>query len=315
MEKKKKTEKPIKEDKKKKTSKTEESPEAVQTPLAEAEEADIAEAAPIDVAPEQTEVMIPVPVEEAPEKLPVKAFDKQSWKPKTELGQKVKNGEITNIDEILTQGLPILEAEIVESLLPNMNAELLLIGQSKGKFGGGKRRIFRQTQKKTMEGNKPKFAAYVAIGDENGHIGLGYGKSKETVPAREKSIRNAKKNMMAIRRGCGSWQCSCKTPHSVPFKVEGKAGSVILRIIPAPKGTGLVIEEDCAKILKLAGIKDAVSKSFGTTPTRINMIKACEEALKQLTKTKIQHKHIQSLGIAEGSADRIISEAGTQTEQ
>lgn len=314
MEKKKKIEKPVKEDKKKKTINIERQHDAALAQTAEPEETDAAEAVPIDVAPEQAEVMIPVPVEEAHAKSFAKSFDKQAWKPKTALGQKVKNGEITNIDEILTPGLPVLEAEIVESLLPNMNAELLLIGQSKGKFGGGKRRIFRQTQKKTMEGNKPKFAAYVVVGDENGHVGIGYGKSKETVPAREKSIRNAKKNVIVIRRGCGSWQCGCKTPHSVPFKVEGKAGSVTLRLIPAPKGTGLVIEEDCAKILKLAGIRDVVSKSFGTTPTRINMIKACEEALRQLTKTKIQHKHIQSLGIAQGSADKTVSETETQTE-
>ncbi|GAF81684.1 unnamed protein product, partial [marine sediment metagenome] len=102
-------------------------------------------------------------------------LDKVAWKPKTGIGKKVKTEEIKDIDEILDKGLTILESEIVDALLPNINTELLLIGQSKGKFGGGQRRIFKQTQKKTQEGNKPHFAIYACVGDNNGHLGLGYG--------------------------------------------------------------------------------------------------------------------------------------------
>ena len=87
-----------------------------------------------------------------------KEFDKESWKSVSLLGQKIKSGEITKIDEILDNGLRIFEAEIVDALLPDLETDLLLIGQSKGKFGGGQRRVFKQTQKKTKEGNKPKFA-------------------------------------------------------------------------------------------------------------------------------------------------------------
>ena len=165
-------------------------------------------------------------------------FDKDSWKPKTSLGMKVKNEEITDIDYVLDNRLKILEREIVDVLMPNLVTDLLLVGQSKGKFGGGQRRVFRQTQKKTREGNKPKFGTFAIVGNENGYVGIGYGKSKETVPAREKATRNAKQNIIKIRRGCGSWQCGCKQPHSVPFAVEGKYGSVKIRLIPAPRGTG-----------------------------------------------------------------------------
>lgn len=234
--------------------------------------------------------------------VPKKAFNKEGWKPKTELGKKVKSGEIKNIDEILDSGLKIMESEIVDILLPNTETVLLLIGQSKGKFGGGQRRIFKQTQKKTREGNKPRFEAIAVIGDSNGHIGVGYGKSKETVPAREKAIRRAKLNMMKIRRGCGSWLCGCGTHHTIPFKIEGKCGSCIIKLMPAPKGKGLCIESECAKIIKLVGIKDIWSKTKGQTKTKSNLVFACVDALRKLGETKIQQKHLKELGITEGSA-------------
>jgi len=181
-------------------------------------------------------------------------FEKEAWKPKTSLGLMVKNGEINNVNTILDMRAKILEPEIVDALLPNLTTDLLMVGQSKGKFGGGQKRIFKQTQKKTQEGNKPKFATIAVIGDEDGHLGLGYGKSKVTVPAREKAIRKAKLNIIKIRRGCGDWGCGCGDPHTVPFKVSGKVSSVRITLIPAPKGTGLKVEKECQKILKLAGI-------------------------------------------------------------
>jgi len=140
-------------------------------------------------------------VEEAVEKGQTKTeFDASAWKPKTDLGKKVKNGEITTIDEILNAGIRIMEPEIVDFLLKNLESDLLMIGQAKGKFGGGQRRVFRQTQKKTKEGNKPKFSTFAIIGNKDGYIGLGYGKAKETVPAREKALREAKLNIIKIKR-------------------------------------------------------------------------------------------------------------------
>ena len=97
-------------------------------------------------------------------------FDKEGWKPKTELGMKVKSGEIKNIDIILDNGLKMFESEIVDILLPDLETELLLIGQSKGKFGGGQRRVFKQTQKKTREGNKPHFSTFAVVGNKDGPL-------------------------------------------------------------------------------------------------------------------------------------------------
>src|SRR3989344_8506165 len=149
----------------------------------------------------------------------------EAWEPKTKLGKEVKEGKIKSIDEIIETKRKILEEEIVDYLL-NVKSEIANIGQAKGKFGGGKRRIWRQTQRKTMEGNVPTFSTFAIIGDESGHIGIGDGKSKETLPAREKAIRKAKLNIIKIERGCSSFDCSCSEPHTIPFKVEGKAGSV-----------------------------------------------------------------------------------------
>jgi small subunit ribosomal protein S5 len=223
-----------------------------------------------------------------------------SWIPKTKLGKKIKNKEITNIAKILDSGDIIFETEIVDRLLPDLEKDLLLVGQAKGKFGGGKRRVFRQVQKKTSEGNKPRFATCAVVGNKNGLIGIGYGKSKETVPARDKAFRNAKLNIFKLRRGCGSWECMCGEPHSIPFSVEGKAGSVIIKLIPAPKGTGLCVEKECAKILELGGIKDIWAKTYGQTRTKINLISACEKALRKLIETKIRPHHKEILSIKEG---------------
>ena len=234
------------------------------------------------------------------EKKVVITFDKESWKPKTTLGKKVKNGEISDIAEILDNGIKIMESEITDALLPNLTTELLLIGQSKGKFGGGQRRVFKQTQKKTQEGNKPKFATCAIVGNERGYVGIGYGKSKETVPAREKAIRNAKLNIIKIRRGCGSWQCGCRQPHTIPFSVTGKCGSIRMKLIPAPRGTGLRIEKECQRILSVAGIKDVWSQTRGQTRSKVNVIYACFGALKELILTKLTAKSVNDLGIVEG---------------
>ena len=223
----------------------------------------------------------------------------KNWTPKTELGKKVQAGEIKDIDEILDNGITILEQEIVDSLLQT-ESELLLIGQAKGKFGGGQRRVFRQTQKKTREGNKPKFTTVAVVGNGNGYIGIGIGKSKETVPAREKALKNAKLNIFKINRGNGSWESHSKDPTSIPYTVSGKCGSVILTLKPAPKGKGLIIEKECAKILKLAGIKDVWSKTYGQTKTKINLIKACMKALRQLITIKVRPEVNDKLGIVEG---------------
>ena len=223
-----------------------------------------------------------------------------AWIPKTELGKKVKSGEIKDIDEILDKGHKILEAEIVDVLIPDLEYDLITVGQSKGKFGGGKRSIWRQTQKKTNEGNKPKFSTFAVVGNKNGYIGLGYGKAKETVPAREKAIRKAKLNLIKIRRGNGSWEDDSIGNHTIPFKTEGKSGSVKIVLMPAPRGKGLIVQKEVKKLLNLAGISNAYSKTYGKTKTEFNLIKAAFFAVERLNSVRITEQQAKSLGVTEG---------------
>ena len=253
---------------------------------------DLIEAVPEELEKIEIEVVAEKEVTEG-----IKRLDRQdrsqdavaSWAPKTRLGKLVKEGKEKDIDKILKSGKKILESEIVDKLLP-LESDLIAIGQAKGKFGGGKRRAWRQTQKKTKEGNVLSFSAMAVVGDKDGHIGLGFGKASETLPAREKSLRNAKLNLLKVMLGFESpEEEKDKTkPHTVPFKVEGKCGSVRIVLWPAPRGTGLVAGSEVKKILHLAGVKDAYTRATGHTKTTFNVAKACVNALEKTTKMRLQ---------------------------
>lgn len=205
-----------------------------------------------------------------------------NWVPRTELGKKVRAGKVKNIDEILISGQKIMEPEIVDLLIPNLRTDTLFIGQAKGKFGGGKRRAFRQTQKKTKEGNVLTFGVMAVVGDGNGHVGIGYGRAAETLPAKEKAIRKAKLDIVKVNRGCASFDCSCDEEHSIPVAVKGKCSSVSVQLMPAPQGTGLAVNDELKKILKAVGIKDIYSKTSGKVRTTFNSAKACMSALNKI---------------------------------
>ena len=78
--------------------------------------------------------------------------------------------------------------------------------------------------------------------------------------------------------------------------------------MPAPKGKGLCIEPECAKMLELAGIKDVWSKTFGQTRVKTNLVKACMKALRELMKVKVNPSKYAELGIAEGRSTNTKNE-------
>lgn len=236
---------------------------------------------------------------EAASKTHVKENKLQGYNFKTDLGKKVALGEITDIDEILNKNLNILEPQIVDYLLPTLQTDFLFIGQSKGKLGGGKRRIIRNTQKVTAKAKKQSFAAMAVVGDGDGHIGIGKGSALESVTAKEKAVKKAKLSIMKIKRGCGSWECACESRHSIPFKVTGKSGSVIVTLYPAPKGIGFCVADDIKTVLRLAGIKDVWSRVEGQTRTRINLGYASFKALKNLSAYRLFDSEKKSLGLVE----------------
>ncbi len=210
-----------------------------------------------------------------------------AWVPRTQLGKDVKSGKIKNISEIINKGKKVLEAEIVDTLIPNLQTDVLFIGQAKGKFGGGKRRAFRQTQKVGKEGTTLTFSVMAVVGDGKGHVGIGYGTAAETLPAKEKAIRKAKLSMISIPRGCGSYDCSCNEKHSIPMTTSGKCSSVKLKLIPAPQGTGLVVNNELKKILRIVGITDIYSQGSGKKRTTFNTAKACMDALSKLNEMEL----------------------------
>lgn len=189
----------------------------------------------------------------------------ESWMPRTHIGRLVKEGKITSIDQIFAINAIIMEPEIVDALLPSLKQEILDVVL---------------VQKMTDAGRISRFRVVVAVGNEDGYIGLGIGKARQLRAAIEKAIIDAKLNIAPVRRGCGSWECRCSIPHSVPYKVEGKAGSVEIEFLPAPLGTGLVAGEIAKKLLSLAGIKDVWSFTRGETRTTLNFAKAVYIALR-----------------------------------
>ncbi|MEM2948373.1 MAG: 30S ribosomal protein S5 [Candidatus Anstonellales archaeon] len=197
----------------------------------------------------------------------------ENWEPKTKVGKAVKKGEITDVDAILESGVKILEPEIVDMLIPDLKAETILVSP---------------TQRTTDSGRKVSFRAIVAVGDEKGHVGVGVGKSQEVGPAVDYATKQAKKNIIKVKMGCGSWECRCGRPHSLPRMVVGREGSTVVTLKPAPRGLGLAANDTVKTILKLAGIKDVWSKARGATDNVYNTIVATISALDSLNKIKPQ---------------------------
>jgi small subunit ribosomal protein S5 len=188
----------------------------------------------------------------------------EQWVPKTRIGKMIQEGRITSIEEIFMGGMQLKEPQIVDTLLPDLQEEVININL---------------VQKQTDAGEKSRFKAIVAVGNRDGYIGLGAGKASQVRNAIEKAAVNARLHVVPVRRGCGSWECGCGKHHSIPFKVEGRCGSVRIDIIPGPRGLGLVASEIAKVVLGLAGIKDCWTRSFGSTRTVPSFAYAVFDAL------------------------------------
>ncbi len=188
----------------------------------------------------------------------------EEWVPKTRLGTLVKDGQVTSMEEALESGLPVRESEIVDLLLPDLEDEVLDINM---------------VQRMTDSGRRVKFRATVIVGNGDGFVGLGQAKDVQVGPAIRKAIDNAKINIKRIKRGCGSWECGCGLEHTVPSEVSGKAGSVLVKLKPAPRGLGLAAGGTAKKVLEKAGVKDVWTSTEGQTRTTLNFAKATYNAL------------------------------------
>ena len=199
----------------------------------------------------------------------------EEWIPKTELGRLVANNEIQSIGDALHTKLPLQEYQIVDYLIPDLQDEVINI---------------ERAQRMTDSGRRMNYSITAVVGNGNGYIGIGRGKAKEAAPAIRKAINNAKTNIIEIKRGCGSWECGCGRPHSLPFEITGKSGSVVVKLKPAPQGVGLAVGDVVKIILKMAGIEDAWGFASGHTKTTVNYALATFDALKETVLMKMNPK-------------------------
>jgi small subunit ribosomal protein S2e len=193
---------------------------------------------------------------------------KEEWTPLTKLGRLVKYGKIESLEEVYTHSIPIKEAPIVDRLLANVKAEL-----------SDEIMCILSVQKQTKAGQRTRFKAVVAIGDRQGHVGVGIKVAKEVQIAIKGALLDAKIHLIPVRRGY--WGSRIGGVHTIPIKVKGKCGSCTVRMIPAPRGTGCVAAIVAKKILSFAGIDDVYTSCTGQTRTRENFCRALFECLKK----------------------------------
>jgi len=127
-------------------------------------------------------------------------------------------------------------------------------------------------------GRRFSFGALVVVGNRNGKVGYGYGKANEVPPAVEKAIKQAKRRLFEVPlRGT-----------TIPHRVIGRFGASRVVLIPAREGTGVIAGSAPRAVLELAGVKDVLTKSFGSNSAK-NLVKATIAGLKQLrTRAQIE---------------------------
>ncbi|MCC6029285.1 MAG: 30S ribosomal protein S5 [Candidatus Korarchaeum sp.] len=191
----------------------------------------------------------------------------REWVPRTWVGRLVAEGKIKSLEEILRRGIPIQEPEIVDILVPGIKEEVVEV---------------IRVQRQTDAGELTQLRVVAAVGDGMNYVGVGKGKGKEFNIALADAVRNAKLNLIKVRKGCGSWECGCGRPHSIAATVTGSSGSVRVTLFPAPRKLGIVGNETAKIVLGLGGLQDVRVFSRGHTRNRMNYAFALHDALRKL---------------------------------
>jgi len=137
-------------------------------------------------------------------------------------------------------------------------------------------------------GRRFSFTALVVVGDETDQVGIGYGKAREVPVAIQKAVEDAKKNMFKVP----------KHHNTITHEVLGVFGAGRVLLKPASAGTGVIAGAGVRAVLELAGIKDVLAKSLGTS-NPINLCRAAETALRSLRRpedvAKLRGKRVRDI--------------------
>ena len=120
-------------------------------------------------------------------------------------------------------------------------------------------------------GRRFSFAALVVVGDRNGRIGVGYGKAKEVPMSVDKAVKDARKNLRPVSL----------LGNTIPHRIKGQYGASSVVLVPASEGTGVIAGKNIRPMLELAGVKDVLTKAYGSTSPK-NLVRATLDALTRL---------------------------------
>jgi small subunit ribosomal protein S5 len=124
-------------------------------------------------------------------------------------------------------------------------------------------------------GRRFSFTAIVVVGDRNGSVGIGYGKAREVPVAVEKAGKNARRNVMPVKLNGAT----------ITHEVIGRCGASRVFMKPAAPGAGIIAGASVRSVLELAGVRDVLTKAYGST-NPINLVKAAFEGMRRLRDKK-----------------------------